>query len=222
MTNLTISERLFESLCATHNVPCRRIPSGTSKTPDYEIILGAQRIVVEIKQLDENDEDKRINRALDATIANYGSSAPTARLRKQIAQGYRQLKSAAREGQQCLLITYNNSGFLNFIDSFTVTTAMFGSFGFGLGLTTARQIAVTSHGFLGGRKVTRNTCKQLSAIGVLNDTRADALSLEVYHNPYAVVPIPPSVIAPLAMSQFRHPEPHSGTFVSWEPLPIEA
>lgn len=221
MTDRTISEQLFESLCSGKGIPCRRIPTGRSKTPDYEIVLGPQRVAVEVKQLDENQEDKRINRTLDAGLVTAGVP-PTARLRKQIAEGYRQLKTAARDGQPCLLVVYNNSGFLNWIDAFTVTTAMFGSFAVRLGLTTTGHAEVIGHGFMGKRKVTRNTCRRLSAIGVLNDGRSGSLMLEVYHNPYSMVAILPTTIASLADSQFMHPNPHSGSYVAWEPLPIEA
>ena len=222
MTERTISEQLFESLCSGKAVPCTRIPTGAAKTPDYEIVLGVQRVAVEIKQLDENEEDKRINRSLEAGLDTGGTIPPTPRLRKKIAEGYSQLKAVARDGQPCILVVYNNSGFLNFIDAFTVTTAMFGSFAVRLGLTVKGHSEVIGHGFMGKRKVTRNTCKRLSAIGVLNDGSTGSVRLEVYHNPYAAVPIPPASLSLLAASQFLHPDPHTGSFVTWEPTPIEA
>lgn len=222
VTELTISEQLFESLCSGKGISCRRIPAGLSKTPDYEIVLGLQRVAVEVKQLDENDEDKRINRALDAGQVTGGFTPPTARLRKQIAESYRQLKAVARNEQPCLLVIYNNSGVLNRIDAFTVTTAMFGSFAVHLGRTTKGNVEVIGQGFMGKRKVTRNTCRRLSAIGILKDARSGSLRLEVYHNPYSVVAIPPATIASLADMQFMHPNPHSGSFVTWKPQQIEA
>ena len=222
MTDRTISEQLFESLCSGKAIPCRKIPTGLSKTPDYEIVLGFQRVAVEVKQLDENEQDKGVNRALDAGRDTGGVTAPTSRLRKKIAEGYRQLKAVARDGQPCLLVVYNNSGFLNFIDAFTVTTAMFGSFGVRLGLTTKGYPEVIRQGFMDKQKITRNTCKRLSAIGVLKAANSRSLELVIYHNPYAVAPIQPATITALAASQFLHPDPHSGNFVTWEPPSIEA
>jgi hypothetical protein len=221
VNDCTVSEQLFERLCSGKGIPCLRIPTCRSKTPDYEITLGSQRVAVEVKQLDENEEDKQINQALDAGLVTGGIS-PTARLRKQIAEGYLQLKAVAREGQPCLLVVYNNSSALNWIDAFTVTTAMFGSFAVRFGRTTTGRTEIVGHGFMGKRKVTRNTCRRLSAIGVLQDANSGSLGFEVYHNSYSVAPIPPDAIAALADAQFIHHDPHHGSFVTLEALQIEA
>lgn len=222
MSDGTISEHLFEVLCRNHNIPYRRVPTGAFKTHDYEIELGGLVVAVEVKQLDENDHDKLKNKAFSEGIETVGAVAPTRRLREQIAAAYRQLKAAAREDQPCFLVVFNNAGFLNYIDSFAVTTAMFGSFGIRYASTPAGRIEVTSHGFLGHRKITRNTCKRLSAIGVLKYESSGSLCLAVYHNPFALIPIPPSALVALASGQFVHPSPHTGIFVSWEPSPIKA
>lgn len=220
MTQATISENLFEQLCTARNVPCKRIPRAFGKTPDYEVVLGAQHVAVEVKQLDPNPADHRVNRALDETSDTDGVIAPAHRLRNQIAIGYRQLKAAARAGQPCLLVVYNNAGFLNFIDSFSVTTAMFGTYGIHLGLTQAGEVCETGRGFMGRRRLTRDERKLLSAIGVLVDTQNRGLCLEAYHNPFALDPIEPRVMALLATAQFRHPNPHDGLAVPREPTPI--
>lgn len=222
VTSATISENLFEALCGTRGIRCERVPVGKGKTPDYEIVLGFQRLAVEVKQLDSNGKDERINQVLDAGADFDGVVSPAQRVRDQIARGYRQLKAAAREGQPCLLVIYNNAGFLNFIDSFAVTTAMFGTYGVRLALTPQDEIRVVGQHFMGNRRVTRNSCKQLSAVGVLKDARSGSLRLEVYHNPFALVPVDSSVMALLASSQFRHPNPHDGAFVPWEPAEIGA
>ncbi|MGH7488835.1 MAG: hypothetical protein ACREMY_25020, partial [bacterium] len=88
----TISEALFEELCAARRVPCARIPVSIEKTPDFEVILGVQRVVVEVKQLDPNSNDQRIHAALHAGAEIDGVSAPTPRVRQHIAAAYRQLK----------------------------------------------------------------------------------------------------------------------------------
>ena len=222
MTQTTISETLFETLCCERSVPCTRIATTTHKTPDYEVILGTQRVLVEVKQLDPNADDRRIHKALDEGTEIGGVASPAPRLRQQIASAYRQLKTAAREGQPCLVVIYNNSGILNFIDSFTVTTAMFGKYGVRLGLGSAGIVQETGRGFMGNASVTRNTCKSLSAVCVLKNARSGSLRLEAYHNPFALVPIDQKVLAFLAASQFRHPDPHNGIVVHWEPESVGA
>lgn len=222
MGNATISETLFEALCVSHRIDCARIPTGVRPSPDYEIVLGVQRVLVEVKQLDQNERDAEVNHTLDANLDTGGAVSPASRLREQIARGYRQLKEGVRDGQPTLLVIYNNSGSMNFIDSFTVTTAMFGSYGVRFGLTKTGKVHETGRGFMGNRRLTRNQCKHLSAIGVLKDALSGALRLEVYHNPFALVPVEPHLMALLATSQKRHPNPHDGAAVPWEPAQVEA
>ena len=212
----------FEALCAAQEVSYERLPVGAQRTPDYEIFLGGQRVIVEVKQLDPNKQDKEINHASDSGTATPNVISPTQRLRRKISDGYKQLKSAARKGQPCLLVLYNNAGLLAFIDSFAITTAMFGTFGVRLGRAKTGEVREVGRGFMENRRLTRNTCKVLSAIGVLDDMSGDISCLKLYHNPFALVPIEPAVMGLLAISQFRHPDPHNGMYVCWEPSPVEA
>ena len=38
MTQATISENLYEQLCTARDIPCKRIPTGSRNSPDYEIV----------------------------------------------------------------------------------------------------------------------------------------------------------------------------------------
>jgi len=58
MATRTISESLFEQLCAAHGVPCDPIPTGAGRTPDYLIQPGGVRVTCEVKQIDPNDADR--------------------------------------------------------------------------------------------------------------------------------------------------------------------
>ena len=222
MTRQTISEIRFEALCAAREVSCERLAVGAQRMPDYEIFLGGQRVIVEIKQLDPNKQDKKINHALDSGTATPCVISPAQRLRNKISDGYKQLKSAAREGQPCLLVLYNNAGLLAFIDAFAITAAMFGTYGVRFGRAKAGEVREVGRGFTGNSRLTRNTCKRLSAIGVLHDASGDAPCLELYHNPFALVPIEPAVMGLLATSQFRNHNPYDGMYIPWEPSPVGA
>lgn len=209
---LTDSETLFSNLCAARKVRCIRIEEGSKRTADYEIILGQLSAFVEIKQLDFNDRDREVERQMDEG-GMAGAVAPTRRVRDQIAKAYNQLKAYSKRGYPCLIVLYNNAGLLNDIDSFTVTSAMFGEFGVHLSQDNSQIIHVAGHGFLGGRKVTRNTCRGISAVCVLKSGGSQGLRITAYHNPYAINPIEPAVLALLATSQLCHDDPHGGQFV---------
>lgn len=219
MPDLTVSEEHFAELCAARGIRCRRLPEGGARTADYEIRLGQLLVYAEVKQLDLNEEDRK--RREDMRAGGAVAVAPTRRVRDHIAKAYRQLKSYAKRQHPCIVVLYNNAGILNHIDSFTVTSAMFGSFGIRLALDSSRTVQQVGQGFLGNRKVTRNTCRGISAVCVLDSSGSGERRLTAYHNPFASHPIPPEMLALIASSQPRHDNPHDGRFVPLFPNEIE-
>ncbi|MCX5904275.1 MAG: hypothetical protein NTV89_12580, partial [Proteobacteria bacterium] len=220
---LTKSEQLFERLCETRGIAWRRIPEGETKTPDYEITISSVDVLVEVKQLDENDEDRRVNAASLRDEDTPGMECPSERIRHQIAEAYIQLKSCYRAGLATGVVLYNNAGFLNYIDGWTVTKAMFGDYGyrFGMPAPSGGAIVPLGAGFMGKRKVSRNTCRALGFVAVLKETSQYGLGLEVYHNPFAAVRLEPSRLSQLATDQFIHTNPHDSNYVRWQPTRIE-
>lgn len=220
---LTKSEELFELLCSTRGITYRRIPEGKTKTPDYEVtLLPSVNILVEVKQLDENEEDLAIKDAFSRDEDTPGTECPAERVRHQIAEAYVQLKASHRTGLATGVVLCNNSGFHNYIDEWTVTRAIFGNYGYRIGMPAAGGPIVTSGaGFMGGRKLTRNTCRILSFVAVMKKQGSDAPILTAFHNPYATVRVEPSMLSCLASEQFIHPDPHKGNWVQWQHTRIE-
>ena len=214
MRTATVSEELFERLCLEHGIVPRRIPEGAGETADYEIVLGAIKVVAEVKQLDRTPPDAE----------TAGVVAPSDWVRKQIGDSYAQLENSSGGGSPSMLVLYNNAGAVSWIDSFTISTAMFGDFGMKLGLKTDPQpeVVVVRQGFLGGRKVTKDTCRSLSVVAVMESSHHQKVTLEAYHNPFATISLAPEALAVLTRAQFVHPEPHTGTVVNWSPVRIEA
>lgn len=221
MAALTKSESLFADLCAARRVSCVRIEEAINRTADYEVTLDGLLIYVEVKQLDLNESGRKAKEKMKAGFV-AGAVAPTRRVRDQIAKAYNQLKTYCKRGHPCLIVLFNNAGSLSYIDSFTVTSAMFGGFGFHLVLDDSQTIRVSGHGFLGGRKLTRNTCRGISAVCVLESSAPQGPRLTAYHNPYATNPIEPTILALLATSQLRHDDPHTGHFVPLLPRVVGA
>jgi hypothetical protein len=217
---LTRSQELFERLCLTRGIACRKILEGKTKTPDYEVSVSSLCVLVEVKQLDENDEDRKINEALLNDDETPGVECPSNRVRQQIADAYVQLKAYNRTDLATGIVLFNNAGPLTYIDPWTVTKAMFGNYGYRLGITARSGGAIVplGAGFMGGRKVTKNSFRGLSFVAVLKESSKDVLSLEVYHNPFATVRMEPSILSILATEQFIHPNPHDGIWVEWEPV----
>ena len=216
----TISERLFEKLCSDRHVGCKRIPESVEKTADYEVSLGTLKLITEVKQLDPNKDDKKIEE-IWGTPKSPVAVAPSNRVQGLIADAYPQIKSSSEERKPTMIVVYNNSGDWNWIDAFTVSKAMFGSFGIKFGLRSGQNIVVTGQRYLGNRKVTKSTFRALSVVGAMKQKGSNDIHLDCYHNPFARIPISPESLSPLADAQFIHPNPHKKGFVIWEPEEIE-
>ena len=220
MSIRTISENLFEKLCSARGVGCARIPECDKKTADYEVSIDSLTLITEVKQLDPNDQDKKLI-PVWGTASSPSTVAPSDRVQGLLAEAYPQIKASSEGKRPAMIVVYNNSGQWNWIDAFTVAKAMFGSFGFVLELQPDQAISVAGHGYLGKRKVTKDTFRSLSVVGVLKEVETDRVRLDCYHNPFAHILIEPTVLSHLADSQYIHPGPHERGFVPWEPREIE-
>lgn len=151
-----------------------------------------------------------------------GVVAPSDWVRKQIGDSYAQLENASTGKCPAMLVLYNNAGALSWLDSFTISTAMFGAYGMKLGLKSGPQPTVVAvrQGFLGGRKVTKDTCRLLSVIAVMQFSHEPKVTLDAYHNPFGTIPLAPEALAQLAAAQFVHLAPHNERIVNWSPLEI--
>jgi len=219
----TISELNFEKLCATKGFECERIPESNVKTADYRLSLDAVTIITEVKQLDPNEEDKKLSDVWGTPQSpGTGMVAPSDRVQGLLNDGYSQIKRSADGKWPAMIVVYNNSGSWNWIDTFTVAKAMFGSYGIVLGLKPDQTIDEIGRGYLGQRKVTKDSFRSLSAVGVLESRDGGLLKFSCYHNPFASMPIEPGVLATLADVQYTHPNPHDRGFVPWKPKRIEA
>ncbi|HLA75538.1 MAG TPA: hypothetical protein VJM76_06465 [Gammaproteobacteria bacterium] len=220
MSTPTISEDLFEQLCSQRRIACARISEGSQKTADYCVSLDSLTLVTEVKQLDPSDADKNLDKTW-GTPNFPGAVAPSDRVQRLLEEAYSQVKRSCEGMRPTMIVVYNNSGPWNWIDTFTIAKAMFGSFGIVLGLQTNQKIAVTGHGYLGKRKVTKDTFRSLSVVGVLKRVKADAVRLDCYHNPFANIRVEPAILTTLADAQYMHPNPHDRGFVPWGPKKLE-
>jgi hypothetical protein len=219
MSEQTISEDLFEQLCAQKRIACTRIPPGAAKTADYRLTLGRLTLIAEVKQLDPSPEEQHIA-ATWGTPQCPGALAPSDRVQGLLEEGYSQIKRSAEGKWPAMIVVYNNSGDWNYIDSFTISKAMFGTFGFVLALQPNQTVGLAGHGYMGERKTTKDTCRALSVVGVLKRAQADTLTLDCYHNPFATFPVDRAALSALADAQFVHPNPHDRGYIPWQPIAI--
>ncbi|MCI0557886.1 MAG: hypothetical protein MN733_05280 [Nitrososphaera sp.] len=99
MTAKTEAESIFEEFCALNSIACKKIGEGEQPTPDYEVLINEQTILVEVKQIDEDDNFSE----------KSGSRRVGSHIRKKIEQARKQAQTASNEGKPFILLVYNNS-----------------------------------------------------------------------------------------------------------------
>jgi hypothetical protein len=150
-----------------------------------------------------------------------GVYAPGARVRQEITDAKAQLRNLARRTHPAVLILYNNTGVgSGYFNAHDVLTALYGQevLVHAVPRNSRLDSRLIGHRFGGGRGVTQTMNTSLSALAVLRDTGEPTLSLDVYHNCYAALPLEPGL---LPGQTIRHYGIHRGDgrqFQDWHSL----
>jgi hypothetical protein len=205
MPTQPFSETLFEQFCSRHDIPCKPIPTGVGRTPDFAIRLHRVRVVCEIKQIDPNTEDLAELQAVHSDEVT-GRLVPN-RLRGKLKNVSGQLKTACLSRHPTMLVLYDNTPFKMYSDHLDVVQAMFGAHS--VTITIPKEggaEAIVSEPFFGGnRGLTPRQNTSVSALAILDSGSLSELKLRVYHNPYASVVLPPELLEALPVEQYVIP-----------------
>lgn len=98
MTIKTKSETLFEDFCNLNNLPWEKIAECDQPTPDYKVVLNAETVIVEVKQINEDDKFTDVG----------GSRIVGDHVRAKINEARKQVKAASNECLPAILLIYNN------------------------------------------------------------------------------------------------------------------
>ena len=197
---MTESENLFERYCRERKIEIRRLEECSVETPDYEIQIGPLIAAVEIKQLEPNAEDKKVIDQLrqGRPVAHWENME---RPRNSLHDAVDQLRTYSQRTLQPMpgiVVLFDTlGGLLGYLDSDNIAQCMYGPKCFHFGVV-ASDSEPSQDGLeflgasLGGRRiVTEQHNTTLSAVAVLKRS-AEQLSLTVFHNKYAALPIAPS------------------------------
>jgi len=202
----TQSERLFEEYCANGEVFCKRISEEDSTTPDYELKIHGQRIIVEVKEFSRNKAERESDRLLSKR--GYGtvlSNTPGNRVRKKIADSSPQIKARTQDIYPSILVLFDRGQVAGHLDPYHIRVAMYGLEQ--IHIAVPRDTAVTPYvtGISYGpkRKMTEEHNTSISSIGVLFTPGASEIGLHVYHNKYATVPLDPALLARHGIEQYE-------------------
>ena len=213
------SEQQFERVCRRRRVPVRRLPPREDeRTADYLILLGRQRVVVEVKQLDWNPSDRRIAERFSSGKVVVHRPTGTSRLRKQIKDGSDQLKRTAKGRCPTLLVVYDNTGGIADLGGSDFLHAMYGSERIEVAVPAdaALDAVVTGRRFGGGRSFDERRRTYVSALGWLRrEPWGDSPEVVLYHNAFAQRRLPSDVASALASQQYELGQRPDGSYQEW-------
>lgn len=217
----TVSEKVFEELCASQGITCLRVEEDEGRTPDYELVVGTERIIVEVKEITPNKEEQESDRLLaERGYGNVLSNTPGDRLRRKIADCLPQIKARTVGQHPSLLVVFDRGRVAGHVDPYHIRVAMYG--------LEQVHIAVppigmgsrysTGMGYGPKRKMTPEHNTSVSAIGALFMTGPETMFLSVYHNRFAKVPLKPALLAQYGIDQFELDEEAFGRTSKWRKI----
>lgn len=204
--SLTQSEALFEQWCHDHNIVCRRIHEARvqgHKRPDYAIKVSGHWCIVEIKQLDQTQNDKALLQEILTGIPPVRWVNPGTRLRKPIRDAASQLRKFSQRGFQTVVCFFDITiGF--YLERFHIEQAMFGQqiLGFEVSSDPGHEPRFLGSRFGKNATLTQDNNTSISAVAAFRQPAGSGLVVDLYHNPYARVLIPHKLSDPLVRKQY--------------------
>lgn len=203
---LTESELAFEQWCQTHGIDHRRIREAQApghKRPDYAIRVQSSWCFVEIKEPAQTPDDAAMLRDLQSGKPSFRWISPGARLRQSIKDSASQLRKFSHRGFPTVVCFFDTTvGF--YLEQAHVAQAMFGQETLHFAVSADPAHDPRFLGMRHGKKATltsRNNTS-ISAVAALRKPAGSGLVVDLHHNPYARVPIPHDLSAPLVRKQY--------------------
>lgn len=190
-----------------------------TKTPDYELTIDNQRIIVEVKEIMPTKEEKESERIMRKRgYGNVISTTPGDRIRKKISDSSPQIKALTQGKYPSVLVLFDDRPLSDHLSAYNVRVAMYGLEQIHIAVPPDRSISpyATGTSFGPKRKMTEEHNTSISAIGVLSLTPvAGTPALNVYHNKYAV-PLDPKLLGRHKIPQFKLGDEIAGKTAEWE------
>ena len=216
----TESEKLFEAFCNNNGIRFAPVSTGVMKTPDYIIQIGEIDIVVEVKQIELNEEEKKLLRRAEKGDPVVFSATPGDRIRSKIKAAAPQLKILAKGKHPALLVLYNSIPFAagDPTHPYHIKTGMFG---LETVILTKPPIGtgdpqLIDKKFGPKRQMTEEHNTTTSAIGVLRRTMEAGIEMLIYHNHFAAIPLPVGLCSKINnVKEFILSSKTTGEFQEW-------
>lgn len=214
----TKSEILFEQFCYLNNIECNRIDTSTTRTPDYEINTNQKKIIIEVKELTPNNDDREWENLEFDTIGSAITCTPGDRVRIKIRNASPQLKAGTDNGKHPSILVLYGDGMLNaFLSDYEIRVAMYGFEQYNYNIPNDKSLPLCFVGStFGSKKTMRETEKRyISAIAVMKYEENGSILLSVYHNCFAINPILLTDL-PATVKHYRLKQVYANRTPVWE------
>lgn len=218
---MTKSEEVFERFCTERKLSFHKIPECKTKSPDYYLKIGGEAIVVEIKQIDANKEERRIlAKSAEEWSQNeiYHWDIPGERIRNKITSAMPQFRVLSKGQYATLLIVYDNiKTWPELIDEYAVRVALYGIETVLISPEAAPEGGAKILGQWYGmrKKATSRHNTTLSAIAVMSEKDSSIL-MNIYHNWYARIPLQRELFLLSGVEQFEMGQRPENSFGNWK------
>jgi hypothetical protein len=183
----TKSEILFEDFLRTHNLQFDPIEVADSPRPDYIVTIGSSKIVVEVKELSEDE---------NFTLAG-GHRKIGDHIRSKISEARKQVQFGSKQGLPSIMLVYNNIDPVHQrfgTEDHDFICAMYGEFTVRIGQKTGKIID-SFHGR--NQSLAENKNTSFSALGRLSPSPVSGeMQVTLFENVFAKVPLPYDQLAP--------------------------
>lgn len=195
------SELHFQRYCDLRGYDCRRIDESKQprvRSPDYEVFINTQRVIVEVKELIANQEESRNWRKTWSDEIVVHGREPGKRARQHIETAVGQIRPYAQKGDPTVVLLYDNIfidgrrpypplSLMDPLGPYDIDVALFG-------LQTA-NLRFHPNGSSESLKDARSRRRKvhdreyITAVSVLYEHPIDtSLFMATYHNFFALVP----------------------------------
>jgi hypothetical protein len=214
----TVSENLFERFCSQLGIPLTSIATGIGRTPDYEIKIDGQLVIVEVVELmptrDEIESDRLVG---ERGYGNIQGGISGDRVRKKITSSAAQIKARTNGKHPGILVIFDRRPFSGHLDPDNVRCAMYGLERIHITAPRDHRIPpyIKGRSYEPKRKMTENHNTSISAIGVLLSGDLNRSNLVLYHNKFAAVKIDTHWPQLSGVKQYRLANVQSGNIGKW-------
>lgn len=212
----TVSESIFERVCDRRGVLYRKLATRENqRTPDYLILPSGEKVVVEVKQIEPNDEDRELRKKSKKGETTGWWSDNNTRIRRKIKQCAKQLKAVAKGRCPSVLMLYDDRE-IKIIGNEDFLEAMYGDEELTLAVPLdGGEPEPLGVGFGGNRQLTEQQRRYISAVAIMRQKFPGEWVVVMFHNVFASRPLDPDVASSFADVQYDLTKPKTKEWQNW-------